>query len=292
MAVRRQYLKVAAFQCKGLNLDHLRQAVNASTFSEPFTPRGVAAFARANFSWLFLAQLAIATMAAAATACFFHNGCFPTVQAAIENLPADGQIHSGQLDWNGAPQMLAEGRFFAFDVDLNHSGQFQPTTDFQIEFGAKSIRVFSWFGGYTDISYPAVKTIPFNQPELDPLWKAWHIVILFFIAIAAIVALLITWYILATIYFLPARLLGFLTNRELNLRASWKLSAAALLPGALPMIIGILLYDFGFLNLVSLLFVFGAHFVLQWLYLFFGLFFLPQTSKAPQQANPFKTSQK
>jgi len=265
--------------------------VNASAFSEPFTPRGVAAFARSSFSWLFFTQLVIASVAAASIVWFFYDGCFPTVEAAIENLPAEGKIHSGQLDWTGAPQTLAEGHFFAFDVDLDHSGQFHSITDFQIEFGAKSVRVLSLFG-FTDISYPTNKTIPFNQPELDPVWKAWRAIILFLIAIASIAMLLGTWYVLATIYFLPVWFFGYFTNRDLSLRASWKLSAAALLPGALLMTIGILLYDFGLLSLVSLLFVFGAHFVLQWLYLFFGLFFLPRTSTTTPPANPFKPTRK
>lgn len=265
--------------------------MNASAFSEPFTPRGVAAFARANFGWLFLAQFVIASVAAVAIAWLFYDDCFPTVQAAIENLPADAAIHSGQLNWNTTPQVLAEGHYLAFDVDLDHSGQIRSITDLQIEFGAKSVRVFSLFG-FADIPYPVDETIPFNQPDLDPLWKAWRAIILFFIAAAAVVLLLATWAIFATIYFLPVWLLGLLTNRDLSLRVSWKLSAAALLPGALLMIIGILLYAFGFLNLVSLLFVFFAHFVLHWLYLFFGLFFLPQSSASTPGGNPFKPSRK
>lgn len=265
--------------------------MNTPAFSEPFTPRGVASFARASFGWLFFAQFVIALIAAAAIAWYFYDGCFPTVQAAIENLPAEGGIHSGHLEWNGTPQTLAEGHFLAFDVDSDHSGQIRSITDLQIEFGAKSVRIISLFG-FTDISYPVNQTIPFNQPELNPLWKAWRMVILFFIAAASIVLLLATWSILATIYFLPLWLLGFLTNRDLNLRTSWKLSAAALLPGALLMIIGILLYAFGFINLVTLLFVCAAHFVLHWLYLFFGLFFLPRTSTSTPRENPFQPSRK
>src|ERR1700677_4751526 len=100
--------------------------MNALAFSEPFTPRGVAAFARANFSWLLLTQFIMASLTAAAVAWFFSDGCFPTIQTAIDNLPADGQISSAQLDWNGDSfQKLAEGPFLAFDVDLGHSGQFR-----------------------------------------------------------------------------------------------------------------------------------------------------------------------
>ena len=38
--------------------------------------------------------------------------------------------HSGKLDWHGdSPQMLAEGKFLAFDVDPEHTGQVNSTAD-------------------------------------------------------------------------------------------------------------------------------------------------------------------
>ena len=85
-----------------------------------------------------------------------------------------------------------------------------------------------------------------------------------------------SWAVLATVYFLPVWLLGFLTNRDLNFRGSWKLSGAALLPGALLMTAGILLYDFGALDLVQFGFLFAAHLALAWIYLFFSQLFLPR----------------
>ena len=249
----------------------------------------MAAFAGASARRLVLVQLIFAAIAAVAVAYFFHAACAPAIQAAIDSLPANGQIQSGQLNWSGGSQMLADGRFLAFDVDPDHSGQLLSTTaDFQIEFGRSSIRVISLLG-YADFPYPPGQTIPFNQPQLDPLWKAWRAEILFFIALLTFVILPITWWILAAIYFLPAWLIGFLTNRNLDLRASLKLSCAALLPGSLVMIAAIVLYALGVLNLVSFCFVFAAHFVLQWLYLLFGLLFFPRASAATPKGNPFKT---
>jgi hypothetical protein len=93
--------------------------------------------------------------------------------------------------------------------------------------------------------------------------------------------------LLATIYFLPAWIAGFFANRDLNFWESWKLSAAAVLPGALLMIAGIWLYNFGRGRLVSLAFIFAAHFVLGWIYLGVSLFFLPRTSAATPRGNPF-----
>jgi hypothetical protein len=255
---------------------------------EPLTPRGVAAFARAKFSRLLLVQFIVALLAAAPVVWFFDDGCFPTIDAAIKSLPDAGEIRSGKLDWHGdSPQMLAEGKFLAFDVDLNHSGQIHSTADVQIEFGKDSIRIFSLLPGYSEISYVPDRVAPLNRTELEPLWGAWAVEILFIAAAALTVGLLVSWWLLATIYFLPAWLLGFYANRDLNFRASWKLSGAALLAGALLMAAGVLLYDAGFLDLVSLGFVFAAHFALGWIYLFLSQLFLPRISEPSQKKNPF-----
>jgi hypothetical protein len=267
--------------------------MNASAFSEPFTPRGVASFARAKFSHLFLAQCIFAFIAALVVAWFFYVCCFPVVQKAVENLPSDGQIQSGKLAWGGPPfQTLAEGHFLAFDVDLYHSGQFRSTAaDLQIEFGLGSVQVFSLFG-YFEMSYPPNGFMQFNRPQLQPLWEAWRSIILFAIAAATFISLLLIWWILATLHFLLIWLTGFFTNRDLDVRMSWKLSGAALLPGAMLMILGIFLYGCGILNLISFLFVFGAHFVLGWLYLLFALPFFTRIPSATPKGNPFKPNGK
>jgi hypothetical protein len=258
-------------------------------FSEPFTPRGIAAFARAGFRRLLVAQFVFALLAAVAVAYFLRSACFPAVQTAIENLPLTGQIQSRRLVWDGGPQTLADGRFLAFNVDPDHSGQWRSTTaDFQVEFGRDRVRVLSLFG-FVDLFYLPGESAPFNQPQLDPLWKAWRGEILFLIMAATAIVLPAIWWILALIYFLPVRLVGFLANRDMGFLASLKLSCSALLPGALLMTVAIILYALGLLNLVTFCFVFAAHFILHWLYLLFGLFFFPRASIAPLKGNPFKT---
>ena len=254
---------------------------------EPLTPRGVAAFARASFSRLLLVQLIIAMLAAGSVAWFLDTGCFPVITEAIQKLPAAGEIRSGRLDWRGAsPQMLAEGKFLALDVDLDHSGQIHSPADVQIEFGADSVRAFSLLG-YAEFFYPPDRPGTFNRTDLEPLWGAWAAEILFLAFVAVTLVLLVNWWLLATAYFLPARLLAFFANRDLDLRAGWKLSGAALLPGALLMTAGILLYGVGLFDLVTLGFIFCAHFVLGWIYLFVSQAFLPRIAGGPQKGNPF-----
>ena len=255
---------------------------------EPLTPRGVAAFAGAKWGRLLLVQFVVALLGAASVVWFLDDSCFPVVSAAIQKLPATGEIGSGNLDWHGdSPQLLAEGRFLAFDTDLKHSGQIHSTADVQIEFGADSIRVFSILG-YAELFYPPDRFAPFNRTDLEPLWGAWAADILFIAAAGVTVGLLASWWLLATIYLLPVWLLAFYANRDLSFRASWKLSGAALLPGALLMAAGVLLYGVGLLDLVSLGFVFAAHFALGWIYLFLSLLFLPRIPETGPKGNPFR----
>lgn len=254
---------------------------------EPLTPYGVAAFARASLGRLLLVQFLVALLAAGVIAWFFYDSIFSVVQTAIQQLPDAGSIRSGQLDWtNAAPRLLAPGRVLALDVDPGHSGLINTSADLQIEFGKNTVR-FNSLLGYLEFRYPPDDLISFNRTELQPLWGAWRMELLFLIALASVLGLFLSWWLLATLYFVPVWLLGFYTNRTLNLRESWRLVGAALLPGALLLTLGILLYDFGGLNLVQFCTVFIAHFVLTWIYLFVSLLFLPRPPAAPIKGNPF-----
>jgi hypothetical protein len=262
-----------------------------TTFAwEPLTPRGVAAFARARLSRLLLVQFVIASLAAAAVVWFLSDGCFPTVRAAIHNLPTVGDIRAGRLNWPGnTPRLLAEGRLLAFIVDPDHSGQIHSPADVQIEFGAQTIRVFSLLG-YQDFPYPPDQIISFNRTELEPLWGAWEPELLAIAVLAAVAGLMLSWAVLATVYFLPAWLIGFFANRTLNFPGSWKLAGATLMPGALLLIAAIVLYDFAVLDLIQFCLIFSVHFALGWIYLFLSQLFLPRIDSTPPKGNPFNAS--
>jgi hypothetical protein len=264
--------------------------VNASAESsfawEPVTPRGVAAFARASFERLLLVQILVALLVTASVVWFLDDGCCPTVNAAIGKLPAGGGIYFGKLDWpDAAPKLLAEGRFLAFVVDPKHSGQIRSPAPFQIEFGRESVSVFSLFGE-TEFNYSSDRGMPFNQPELEPLWGAWKPDLLAIAALATFFGLLLSWVLLATIYFLPVWLICFFANRDLNFRQSWKLAAAALLPGAVLMTAAILCFEFNVFDLVRFCFAFAMHFVIGWIYLLVSPIFLRRTLPA-EKGNPF-----
>lgn len=253
-------------------------------------PRGVAAFAHARPGRLLLIQLVAALVAAGALVWFIGNNCFPIIGTAIQKLPATGEINSGKLDWMGdSPAPLAQGRFLGLEVDLDHSGQMNTTSDLQIEFGRQNIRILSLFGSM-DCAYPQGYIIAFNRNELVPLWGAWAVELLLMSAVAAVVFLLISWWILAGVYSVPLRIFSFYTNRLLNLRQCWRLASAALFPGTVLMTAAVLFYAVGLLNLVSFLFAFAAHFVIGWIYLLLSVILIERMPAATARENPFKRS--
>lgn len=253
---------------------------------EPITPQGVAAFARASFERLFVMQAVVALLAAAAVAWVLSDGIFPTIDAAVSQLPDAGGIHSGKLDWrDDSPVLLAEGRILAISVDLEHGGALRSPADFQFEFGADSVRVFSLLGEM-EFPYPPGYVIAANQTDARPAWGAWAPDILGLAAIGTFLGLLLVWAVLATAYCLPVWLVCLFTNRDLNFFASWKLAGAALMPGALLLAGSLVLYDLSGFDLVQLGFAFGMHLVIGWIYLFVSPMFLNRALPA-EKKNPF-----
>jgi len=255
---------------------------------EPITPRGVAAFARAKVGRLLIMQFLVALLVAAAVVWFLYDGCFPTIREAIRQMPGEGEIRSGQLDWHGdSPRLLAEGRFLAFSVDLDRAGDIRSPAHLQVEFGRDGILFRSLFG-YLETRYPNGWVIAFNRTELQPWLGAWRPWLLTIAAAGVIVYFMLSWAALATLYAVPAWLIAFYANRDLNFCASWKLSGAVLMPGALLMGGAILFYDLAVLDLVHMMFVFGAHLLVGWVYLIVSPWFLtPDCSGPAGKKNPF-----
>jgi hypothetical protein len=254
---------------------------------QPLTPRGIAAFACAPLRRLLLVQFIVALMAAASVVWFLHHAWFPTIGVAIRQLPPQGELRSGRLEWQGStPSRLAEGRFLALVVDPDHGGEARSPAHVQVEFGRTDCKVFSLFG-YVQAAYPPSWVVAFNRSELQPWWGAWAPPILAIVAGMVVMSLMLTWACLATLYFLPAWLVGFFGNRELSLCGSWRLAGAALMPGALLLCGTIFLYGWGALDVVRLAVAAAVHLIMGWVYLFVSLLRLPRQPVATAEGNPF-----
>ena len=254
----------------------------------PLTPPGVAAFAGASLGRLLLVQFFFALLAASAVVWFLQTAWFPVVDAAIHRLPPQGEIRDGKMNWPAAsPEPLAEEKFLAFSVDLEHAGQLRSPAQVQVEFGRDNVYLFSLLG-YQRLNYPRDWIIAFNRTELEPKWGAWRPPILWLTFGAVVAGLMTSWTLLATLYFLPARLTGFFANRNLDFCASWKLAGAALLPGALLLTAAVFLYGSGAFDLVQLAAAFAAHLAIGWIYLFAAPLCAPKLEAGGlAKGNPF-----
>jgi hypothetical protein len=254
---------------------------------QPLTLRGVSAFAGAPLRRLLLVQFVVALVAAASVVWFLHRAWFPIIGEAIRQLPTQGELRSGRLDWQGpTPSRLAEGRFLAIVVDLDHAGEARSPAHVQVEFGRADCKVYSLFG-YARAAYPQGRTVAFNRGELGPWWGAWAPAILAIAAGLVVGSLMAIWACLATVYFLPAWLVGFFANRELSLGGSWRLAGAALMPGALVMCAAMVLYGWGALDIVRLAVAAALHLVMGWVYVVASPLRLPRQAVATATENPF-----
>jgi len=255
---------------------------------QPFTPRGTAAFAAASLGRLLLAQFLMALLAAIAVAWFVGTRWFPAISAAIDHLPSQGSIQRGRLNWGAdSPQLLAENRFLAIAVDLSHQGQTRSPAHIEAEFGAADVRIYSLLG-CLQTSYPKSGVIDFNFQDLKPWWGAWSPAILAMVVLSVLVGLLLSWAALASVYFLPAWLLGLYGDRDLSFCGSWRLAGAALMPGALVMITAVVLYGLGVVDVVRFVLSWALHIVLGWVYVLLGTWATPKLSSSlGGKVNPF-----
>lgn len=263
--------------------------IQAPVAWQPITPKGVANFARASLARLLLVQLVFALSAAGAVTWFIATDWLPVLEQGINALPEEGSISSGQLYWQGPdPSSLGENGFLAITADTLHDGTIRSPAHLQVELGQRTWRVISLLG-HLDLPYPSGYTMPFNRVELKPLWGAWRPALLVGVALVGTFALLIVWVLMATLYTGPAVMIGFYTNRDLSTTGAWRLAGAALMPGCLVMIAGIVTYGLGWLEIVQLVAIVAAHFLVGWTYVVLAPLALPRLPKAQRRGNPFSS---
>ena len=271
----------------------MEESVDKRRFAwQPLTPRGVSAFVGAALGRLLLVQLTVALVAAAVVIWFLHSGWFSAVNTAIGKLPLQGEIRRGKLQWQAdSPVSLAENRFLSIAVNLDHSGEMRAPAHVQVEFGRDHVKIFSLLG-YVQTAYPRRWVVSFNRVELQPWWGSWEPALLALAGLVTLGGLMLSWAGLATAYCWLAWLIGLLANRDLDLKGSWRLAGAALMPGALFLTGAMVVYGLGAMDLVRLAFAGAIHFVVGWVYLIISPLWLPRHPAVSEEiANPFQKSQ-
>lgn len=253
---------------------------------QPITFRGVAAFAEAKLGRLLLVQFIVALLTAGAIGWFLSIHWFPSVRKAIRQLPDTGVIRAGQLTTpRDSTAPLVETRYLSIAVDAADTGVASSLADVRVEFHRTNVAVCG-IAGCARRAYPAGATMQFNRSELEAWWGAWQPMLFGIAALAVVAGLFASWLVLATVYFPVAWVIAYFKDRRLTARGAWKLAAAALLPGALLVCAGIVLYGLGIADLLRLLVLWLAHFAVGWVYLVMAPFRLPPVT-AKLTGNPF-----
>lgn len=254
---------------------------------QPFTPLGVAAFARAPLARLMVLKFIVAAISATVVIWFLNANYSPSILEAIRNLPDEAALQNGGLT-NVSSQVLTEKQFLSIVIDLEESGQLGKVADLQIELRQNYFQICSLFG-CVPFDYPK-ENIVLGRSTSEPWWGARQPVIFGVIGAATFVGVWLSWSMLALFYAPIAKLIAYFSDRELSWSGSWKLSCAAQMFAALLMGFAILLYGLQAFDLIRFLFFFSAHFVVAWIYVCAAPFSLPRVSeKIPATKNPFNS---
>jgi hypothetical protein len=209
----------------------------------------------------------------------------PVVQQAVHRIPEGTVIRDGKLAGT-ASQLLAENRRFAIVIDLEGTRRLGQTSDAQLELRHSDLKICSLLGCLI-FEYPKDGDRPLGRSAMIPWWGAWEPVILTGIGIAGALLLLLTWAALAAVYMWPVKFIAYYADREVSWGGAWRMSGAAVLPGALVMIGGIFLYGWQWIDLIRLGFIVALHLVVGWTYIAAAPLQAPRIAVAAKGQNPF-----
>lgn len=256
--------------------------------AHPFTFGGIAG---ASQTWgrLILVQGWVGAVVAAAVLWLLAYAWFPIINAAIDRLPAEGSVRDGALVWYGASVTnLANGKFLSIYINLDGRTETGSEADLQLELVRTELRMRSILG-YLVLPYPPSGTLALNRVQLEPWWGAWKPAFLAAIGAATLLALVMSWSLLATVYCVPVWVIGYFADRQLNWPRAWRLAAAALLPGALLFSCALIAYSLQQINLLQLIIAWLVHFAVGWFYLLGAPFRAQRIPKSDKKKNPFAT---
>jgi len=256
---------------------------------QPFTPRGVAEFAKATPLRLFLVQLLVAALVVVSLLWSLRIAWIPVITEGIRQLPETGVVRRGELIFEGkSPQRLAENPRLALVVDVAGGGEAGRVAEVEATFEKYRVVVHGPLGDWSR-PYDSRYVISFNRVELMPWWDAWRWTILAGITIATLIWLFVSWWALALLYLPLTKLIAFFADRGLTWGGAWRMNLAALIPGACLMAAAFLLHAFGAIDFFQFGVLYLLHVVAGWIFVITSPFFLPKLGATPATKNPFGT---
>jgi len=255
---------------------------------QPLTLGGVASFATAGMARLWFVQFVVSALVAGSVIWTLRTGWFPVIAKAIDALPDQAAIQNRRLIWpdrQGAS--LGENAFLSIRVSLDQPAPGDPGADVQVVLGGLELRIISLLG-FVDVPYPAGWNVSLNRADARAWWEARRGLLLLGAGLLSILALFLSWTMLAFLYCAPVRLIAFQLDRSTSIWACWRLAGAAVLPGAVVMAGAILLYSTRRLDLVGVLFAWLLHIAIGWVYVIAAPTRLARMRESTRRRNPFR----
>src|SRR4051812_30965601 len=129
---------------------------------QPFTPRGLVAFAKTTFGPVLLLLSTTALITAGSLVWFQNTAWFPTIRAAIHELPDQGEIVNQKLNTpRVTAEPLAEHRWLGFVVLVGKPASGDLNSHIVVKFRKATCEVCSLFGCLR-LDYPRGYSIEFN----------------------------------------------------------------------------------------------------------------------------------
>ena len=199
------------------------ESIKALSSRLPFTLRGVAAFAQRPTSHVLGIAFVIACLVAASVAWFANHVWVPVVENAIRELPDQGAIRHGLIEWtNSSPAFLGASQKFAILVDAEATEGASRVADVQVEFHRNEMKICSPYG-CASLAYSSNYVIGFNHLDASPAWGAWKQTLFAGLVLGVIASLFASWLALALAAMFPLRLLAYLTDRQATTSGCWRL---------------------------------------------------------------------
>jgi hypothetical protein len=255
---------------------------------QPLTFGGVAAFASARLGRLLLIGFIAAAVFGAAFVWFLQRDYCPVVLEAIQKMPDNARVSGGKLQ-GVTNSLISESKLLAIAVTPETATDIGQGADVQFQLRQTDFCVVSIFrpDWGLDFDFDRGSSLNLSRAALEPWWGAWQPVLLAGAGLAAAIALLASWVVLAALYMAPAKFAAWFADRNLSWMGAGRLCFAAMTPGALVMTFAVFLYGLQAVDLVHLSVFWAVHLVIGWVYVGGGVWSLPRLFPRVTEKNPF-----
>lgn len=253
------------------------------------TPAGIADFGKGSSARLFVHAYGTSLLVGLSLVWFLHVAWLPVLEKAVTELPKSGaRMQKGVVAWPvEAPDILADNAFLALMTRPADPMIKDQSADVILVFSGEHLLLKSFLGKW-EMPWPEAWKTELDRKTWEARLGAWQPWFLPGVCVLVILALPILWAALSVALFIPTQLLCLVVRRRAGWAPAWRVGVATWFPGAVLVVLAVLLYTFHRISVVHLAMMYTAHILVSLASWLLALFFLPPRGGAPEGGeNPF-----